>query len=220
MTPVDPSNTDASWLRTPLTDATEIAARYDEWVPTYEHELVKEWRYDAPGVAAQMIAEALKAKDSASVLDLGCGTGLVGKALHNSGIRTIDGVDVSEASLDAARQTGIYRNTIRHDFNSGPLPFLAHTYDAAISVGVLSYAHDPISVIRDLCRVVVPAGIVVFTHRIDLWDRQAIDAGLEAMRDDAEVRAVTWSDPMPYMPGNPSEGDLQIRYVTITTAES
>ena len=39
-----------------MTDAAAIAARYDEWAQTYEHELVDEWRYEAPVVAARLLA--------------------------------------------------------------------------------------------------------------------------------------------------------------------
>ncbi len=217
MNTAEESNPDASWLRTPLTDPGEIASRYDQWAPTYEHELVNEWRYDAPFVAGRMIAQLVRGSNNASVLDLGCGTGLVGRALHESGIRSVDGVDVSEASLNAALSTGFYRRTIRHDFNSGPLPVEAQSYDGAISVGVLSYALDPITVVRDLCRAVVPRGAIVFTHRIDLWEKQDLDGALDAMLHGSEIESVTYTEPMPYMPGNPSEGDLQIRYITITT---
>ncbi len=213
---VDESNTEASWLRTPPTNTREIASRYDEWAPSYEDELVTAWRYDAPFIAARMVAESLHGSGTESVLDLGCGTGLVGRALAGGEIRSIDGVDVSEASLRAALSTGFYRRTILYDFNSGPLPFEAHSYDAAIAVGVLSYALDPIAVIRELRRVVVPRGVLVFTHRTDLWDRQHLEAELKALLESGEIHSLTWSDPKPYMPGNPSEGDLRIRYVSIT----
>ena len=183
MSKPDASDTEASWLRTPLTDADEIASRYDEWVPTYEHELVTQWRYDAPFVAGRRITELLADITTASVLDLGCGTGLVGQHLHRAGVRMIDGVDVSQASLVAALATGFYRNVMRHDFNGGALPFAAHCYDAAISVGVLSYALDPLAVIRDLCRVVVPRSAVVFTHRTDLWETQNLSVGLTKLRE-------------------------------------
>ena len=215
----DETNTEASWLRTPPTNSEEIASLYDTWAPNYEHELVDQWHYDAPVVAGRTVAELLQGSGTASVLDLGCGTGLVGKALHDGGIRIIDGVDVSDTSLNAAQASGFYRQTILHDFNHGPLPFEAHLYDAAISVGVLSYALDPMAVIRELCRVVVPNGPVVFTHRTDLWDAQKLDVHLNALLDGGEIRAVNWSEPRPYMPGNPTEGDLQIRYVSITTSE-
>ena len=214
----DQPTPDASWLRTPMTDGAEIASRYDEWAPNYEHELVNEWHYDAPFVAARIVSEFLGESSTASVLDIGCGTGLVGRALTERGAGIVDGVDVSPASLHLADATRAYRHTICHDFNAGPLPFDTHSYHAAICVGVLSYATDPMAVVRELCRVVAPGGIVVFTHRIDLWETQNLGASLNQLRARTDVQTLTWTEPKPYMPGNPTEGDLQIRYVTITTA--
>ncbi len=206
---------EAGWLRTPLTDSTEIARRYDDWAATYDHELVNEWNYDAPGIAAGLIADR---GITGPVLDVGCGTGLTGAALASVGIFTIDGVDISEVSLRAARTRGIYRTLTHHDFNQDLFPASDNTYDAAICVGVLSYAHDPQAVIGELCRVVRPNGTIVFTHRIDLWDTQQFDVALLKLRDDARLLDATWTEPQPYMPGNAELADLRVRYVTVTVA--
>ena len=106
-----------AWLRSPMTDAATIAARYDEWAQTYEHELIHEWRYQAPVVAARLLADAGIMRP---VLDVGCGTGLVGRFLSETGFGEIDGIEVSPASLETARASGVYRALTRADFNSGP----------------------------------------------------------------------------------------------------
>ena len=89
-----------------MTDAAQIAARYDEWAQTYVHELLHEWRYQAPAVAARLLAAAGMVSP---VLDVGCGTGLVGRFLTDAGFDTIAGVDVSPASLESARAGAAYR---------------------------------------------------------------------------------------------------------------
>jgi predicted TPR repeat methyltransferase len=45
-------------------------------------------------------------------LDLGCGTGLVGKALWEAGFRNITGVDISESMMERARQSNYYEKCI------------------------------------------------------------------------------------------------------------
>ncbi|MDZ7829733.1 MAG: class I SAM-dependent methyltransferase [Halofilum sp. (in: g-proteobacteria)] len=40
------------------------------------------------------------------MLDAGCGTGLSGRALSAAGFRTIDGMDVSQRSLEIAARLG------------------------------------------------------------------------------------------------------------------
>ncbi len=215
MTGSAPNLEDPSWLRVPIADAAQIAARYDEWAQTYEHELIHEWRYQAPAVAARHLADRGMVSP---VLDVGCGTGLVGRCLNDAGFEEIDGVDVSPASLESARAGGVYRRLSLADFNSGPLPFPDDTYAAVICVGVLSYAVDPGAVVGEFCRLVEPGGRLVFTHRMDLWEQQDFGRTLLTLQESGVLRDVAWSEPSEYMPGNEELSDIRIRYVTATTA--
>ncbi len=211
--PEQPAANDASWLREPLTDSGEIAQRYDAWVATYDTELVDAWRYDAPAVASRLLVDSGAV---GPVLDVGCGTGLVGRGLAAVGFTDIDGVDLSPVSLDAARCTAVYRSLTLHDFNQDVLPFDDGSYGAVTCVGVLSYAHHPADVVRDFIRIVRSGGVIMFTHRTDLWDACNFGDALEAMRTAGALSAVSWTEPQEYMPGSPDVADLRIRYVTAT----
>ena len=50
------------------------------------------------------------AKDGA-ILDVGCGTGVVGNLLKENGFTNIDGADASEKFVNAAEASGAYKNT-------------------------------------------------------------------------------------------------------------
>ena len=196
-----------------MTDAAAIAARYDEWAQTYEHELVDEWRYEAPVVAARLLANTGIVRP---VLDVGSGTGLVGRYLNEAGFDEIDGIDVSPASLEAARASGVYRALTRADFNDEQLPIPDQTYGAVICVGVLSYAIDPGAVVREFCRLTKTDGRLVFTHRVDLWESQDFGRTLRELQETGLIRDLTWTDPSEYMPGNKELADIRIRYVSAT----
>lgn len=201
------------WLRVPPTNSAEIASRYDEWAQTYDRDLVDAWRYNAPFEAARLLSEHIASKDG-SVLDVGCGTGLVGQALASFGVRVVHGTDLSTVSLRSATDRGVYRSLTQHDFNASRIPFDDSTFDGVVCVGVMSYAIDPMSLVREFARVVRGGGLLVFTHRTDLWDEQGTEEGLRALAVEGVLRKVEWTEPAPYMPGNPDCGDLVIRYVT------
>ena len=87
-------------------DSSSIRSLYDEWAPGYEADLAK-WGYVAPSVAADLLAS--HASTNAQIIDVGCGTGLVGSALAAVGFHDVVGVDGSSVSLDMAAKTGNYR---------------------------------------------------------------------------------------------------------------
>ena len=70
------------WLHQGTSDPREVAARYDEWAKGYDDDLAS-WYYQAPAVVAETVLSRHPEADS--VLDVGCGTGLVGRALRARG---------------------------------------------------------------------------------------------------------------------------------------
>ena len=135
--------------------------------------------------------------------------------LAAEGFTDIDGIDLSEASLAAARSSGHYRRLQRHDFNEAALPFPDASYAAVLCVGVLSYAWDPRKLIVDMARVTRPDGTICFTHRSDLWDEQNFTSILTDLQDNGHLADVEWSEAMPYMPGNEDFTDqIGVRYVS------
>mgnify|MGYP002860822713 CR=1 FL=1 len=66
----------------------ELADAYAEWAKDYDADLVDKMGYEAPFEAAALLQGQLGSTDS-KILDAGCGTGLVGKALHALGYTAI-----------------------------------------------------------------------------------------------------------------------------------
>ena len=92
-------------------DAHEV---YEAWAPSYEADLVGGYGYTAHRIAAAAMAAA-RPDRAASILDIGCGTGLVAVELAARGFTTIDGLDASPRMLERARAKGVYRNLIEGD---------------------------------------------------------------------------------------------------------
>lgn len=188
--------------------AADIGAMYDDWVVdgAYERD-VAAWGYDLPERAAALLVDRSSpvGPGGLTVLDAGCGTGLVGLALRQLGVRRLVGADVSLAALERARRSGSYRAVVRVDLE-GRLPFADGAVDAVVNVGVLEYLSDPAATVREFVRVVAPGGTVVVTHRSDLWDADDLDGVLDDLR--AAGSAVPSVERLgAYLPGHEDFGE-------------
>jgi predicted TPR repeat methyltransferase len=192
----------------------QVAELYDEWATAdYDTDLAT-WNYEAPARAAGAAVEALADRTSTRFLDAGCGTGLVGVELRRLGATHIIGGDFSPASVEVARQRGVYDDVVHLDVNAR-LDFADDSFDAVLSVGVFSYLTDSRATVVELLRVTAPGGCVVFTQRSDLWTERDFDALLTSLLDEGACTA-SISDIAPYLPGHPEFGDeIGIRYVTL-----
>lgn len=191
-------------LRQGSTDARAVEAHYDAWADGYDAEL-DSWDYRAPQDAAELLAPYLAA--GVRVLDVGCGTGLLGRALRRRGAVALEGIDISAASLERARARGIYGRLVRHDLQRLPLPVAGGACDIAASVGVLTYIADAEALLREMCRAVRRGGIVAFTQRTDLWEARGFAAMIDRLQGEGVWRRLHASPPMAYLPGNPEFAD-------------
>lgn len=145
-------------------DPSEIRGVYDSWAPAYDEDLAA-WGYEAPAVSALYLREL--APRDATVLDVGCGTGLVGRALRRAGFDDLVGIDFSVDSLAIAERRGAYRALRRVDLSALPTTLPSAEYGALTCIGVLSYLPDVEAVCREFCRVVAPGAPLVLTQRAD-----------------------------------------------------
>jgi predicted TPR repeat methyltransferase len=200
------------WLNDGPTDPREVAGRYDAWAQRYDADLTA-WSYQAPAVVAEIVLTTHP--DATSVLDVGCGTGLVGRAFRARGFAgEIRGLDLSQASLDVAGRSDAYDVVERADLQQ-PLPVEDDAVDAVVCVGVMTYLPEVESVWRELARVTRPGGLVVVTQREDLWDERECQAVVDRMAEDGVWAPVGITGPAPYLPeGYGGTPEVDCYYVT------
>ncbi len=185
------------WLLQGTTDPGEVADRYDEWAETYDDDL-DSWSYQAPGVVAEAVVT--RQPDARAVLDVGCGTGLVGAALRARGCEArIVGLDISQASLRIARETGAYDTLEPADLQQ-PLDVEDDGVDALVCAGVMTYLPDVEAVWREFARVVRSGGVVVVTQREDLWEPRSCQEIIDRLAEEGVWTALDVSGPAPYLP--------------------
>ena len=129
---------------------------YRAWAESYDRTFAEEMRYIAPARLAALFLERAGADDS-PVLDIGCGTGLVGEALDG---RPLDGVDISPEMLAAARGKGCYRLLLEADLTR-PLAFETAVYGGLISAGTFTHGHVGPEPLDELVRIARPGALFV-----------------------------------------------------------
>ena len=80
---------------------------------------------------------------------------------------------------------------------------------------MLSYIHDYAALFAEWARVTRAGGVVVFTHRVELWADGGAQPAAAALEQRGVWRKVHESACLPYMPRNPDykERAKRIRYV-------
>ncbi|MEO0854990.1 MAG: class I SAM-dependent methyltransferase, partial [Cyanobacteria bacterium J06648_11] len=116
------------------------------------------------------------------VLDAGCGTGLASENLHILGYRDLVGIDLSNAMLGRARETGVFSDLCRMVMGQR-LDFASDAFSAAIVTGVFTEGLAPDSSFDDLIRVVKRGGHIVFNVREDIYQNH----GFREKMDDLEA---------------------------------
>jgi predicted TPR repeat methyltransferase len=200
------------WLVAGGGDARDVADQYDAWAETYDTDL-DTWSYRAP----VRIAEAVLAHRprASSVLDVGCGTGLAGRALRDAGYTgELIGLDISEAALEVARRSGHYATLTSADLQQ-PLPLDDDSVDVVVCVGVMTYLPDTEAVWREFLRVARPGGLVAVTQREDLWEPRACQGVIDALAAEGAWTPLEVSGPAAYLPeADGALGGLGAYYVT------
>lgn len=185
------------WLTQSSSDPSEVGATYDRWAQSYDHDLTS-WSYQAPAVVTQTVLEHLP--DAAYVLDVGCGTGLVGRELRSKGFAgRLLGLDIAAAALDVARKDDIYDSLEQANLQER-LPLDDNTVDAVVCVGVMTYLPDVEAVWREFSRVTQPGGLVVATQRDDLWDDRDCQGVVDRLQAEGVWTPLDITGPAPYLP--------------------
>jgi ubiquinone/menaquinone biosynthesis C-methylase UbiE len=125
-----------------------------------------------------------------SVLEVGCGIGLMTEALAKAGWR-LTCVDPSPRALVEVKRR-LEQARYAGDFEQGEpdqLPFANHSFQQVVCINMLELAVNPTHVVREVARVLTPGGraLIATFNRHSLWGVPAI---VHALRLDDEPRPV------------------------------
>lgn len=184
-------------------EESETKGFYRDWAATYDEELVDGKGYAQPRRCSAVLAEALPDRSS-SIIDLGCGTGLMGRALQTHGFTTVDGLDFSPEMIERAEATGAYRRFFTGDLNA-VLEFDDAAYGAVCAVGVFSYAHVYAAALDEMLRILAPGGPLVIGLNGQYWDEGMVQDKLRELADEGLIR-IDLEERGDHMPGAEVDG--------------
>lgn len=144
-----------------------IAEHYNELASHYEEVYLTAGWHD-PLKCAELTKEVLGDNvETAEILDMGCGTGLVGQYLKERGFKKIVGVDASKGMLDRAAEKNSYTE-LKELFLGLPDTFpreYHNRFEAITASGILADNHLDTKVFEEMLLSLKVGGYAIFATR-------------------------------------------------------
>ena len=170
---------------------------YDDWSEKYD-ETLKLWNYQAPKKSIKFLKETTNLKPK-NILDLACGTGLFGVELKKVYPKShIYGSDISKKSLKISSEKKIYKKLQIKNFEQ--LHNYKIKFDLISLIGSMTYCKNFDKLFVNINKNIKQKGFVLFTHRIDLWQKQNFLSILK--NHQKSLKIIKISRPLNYLPLN------------------
>ena len=155
-----------------------LAQFYDEFSAVYDSKFgTHEWL--GPQICGDLLIEYGKQIEDYSnmtILDCGCGTGLVGESLYKRGFKNIIGCDISPRSLKVSESKQVYKQLCVSDLENFKLNLDQDitsdemNIDAIISAGVLVYISNKDLLFQQWNDIIKNNGLIIVSHRADMLE--------------------------------------------------
>jgi predicted TPR repeat methyltransferase len=184
-----------------------VEALFDQYAPQFEHSLVDRLGYRVPEMLDALVSEEmgrLGIEGFARALDLGCGTGLMGRHLRGK-TAYLEGIDVSAAMIAQTARKGIYDSLQKAELVAA-LNTRRADADLVTAADVFIYCGALPPVLAALVPALKPGGLVAFSleahdgpeplflrpslryaHGVDATRDALVVAGLEVLRFETAV---------------------------------
>jgi predicted TPR repeat methyltransferase len=139
---------------------------FDAYADRFERELVDKLEYAAPA-ALHAAVMSLGPRRFGTAVDLGCGTGLVGRLFRPEVARLV-GIDLAPRMIDRARALGIYDELVTADIVAALNAMQAGSVELVTAGDVFIYVGALDSSFAAVARALAPGGLFAFsTERLD-----------------------------------------------------
>ena len=167
----------------------EIKKVYQDWADQYDEDNDHLLGTVSQPNAVDLLYNHMSDKNL-EIVDIGCGTGLVGKFLQNKGYLNYDGLDISEEMLEIAKSRGYRHLSIGSLQNK--LPYEDDAYDAVFCVGVFTHGHVNAEGLDELIRITKKGGYIIFTINEGVYEDYQFDKKIPLMEKDGLIRVINF----------------------------
>ena len=197
-----------------------LAQFYDEFSAVYDSKLGK-YGWLGPQICGDLLVEYGKEIDhyndenyqNMTILDCGCGTGLVGESLYKCGFKNIIGCDISPQSLQVSESKQVYKQLCIANLEDFKLNFDCDenstsdkiSINAIVSMGVLTHIDDKGLLFERWSNIIENNGLIIVSHREDMLKE---DIGIfENMEKHGIWKRLYLSEPIIHNPNSGIYGD-------------
>ena len=143
-----------------------VTGLFDQYAPRFETHLVKALHYRGPETLCSELDQfAGQNRTFTHFIDLGCGTGLMAKALSGRYMRAT-GIDLSQQMITEARKSGLYTGLhvgeLLHFLETQP----DHSADLVMAADVFVYCGDLASIFAAVRQVLTADGYFGFSVQL------------------------------------------------------
>ncbi|MBI28383.1 MAG: hypothetical protein CMI95_00615 [Pelagibacteraceae bacterium] len=169
-----------------LNSKEKVIEYYKNWTSNFKYNQdMIDWDYTGPQNAAKMFSKYASNK-SISILDAGCGTGLVAKELLKQGYSNFIGVDFSKNMLELVPKD-LYQKLELIDLNN-PLKYIDNYFDAIICVGTFTYGHVKSHALDEFIRILKKNGLICFSVNEGIYKKYKFDKKIQELESKNKLK--------------------------------
>jgi predicted TPR repeat methyltransferase len=166
-----------------------VAALFDEYAPRFDSHLVEALNYRAPTMLGDLLHGVMgEGMHFPAALDLGCGTGLMARALSGR-FGGMAGVDLSAGMLAIAEKGGLYSRLETAELLAFLTREAASSADLVLAADVFCYVPDLLPIFIEAHRVLKSGGLFAFSIQTQEGEGVAIGADSRVHHAPAQIRA-------------------------------
>lgn len=193
---IDPGNPELEYIINALSNENApdrapdayLQSLFDQYAQYYDQHLTQCLDYRVPQHMLKLVESTLNpAEQSLSIVDLGCGTGLVG-SLFKPLASLLTGVDISEKMIAIAQHKNLYNQLIQADIETGLQEF--KDVDLIIAADVFSYVGDLTRILSKCHAALKPGGYLLFSVEKTLTEPYILQKNMRYAHSKAHIEAL------------------------------